>query len=377
MYSHTEGFNTITNGFAMHAQGKWNKPDDTVYPDWVARKSYAVGDKVTYGGYDYTCKTANSDATFTSSKWTKGSRSIGEIAFVIGNGTTENARSNAFVVKWDGSVQEGTDTTASGDQSHAEGGHTTASGINSHAEGVGTTASGDNSHAEGESTVANGHTSHAEGGGTLASGDSSHAEGSGSHAINVSAHAEGSSLASGRHAHSEGSGTFAIGDRSHAEGMNTTASGFASHSEGYGTIANGQSMHAQGTFNTPDETWPEWIENTSYEVGDKVTYDKQGYICTTANSDAKFTDSNWSAQYKNGDIAFVIGNGTGPDNATSNALTVNWDGTQKIAGDLYTNYNFDTNTGNKVATEAYVTEAIAGAGGGGSDEYALKTDTVL
>lgn len=154
----------------------------------------------------------------------------------------------------------------------------------------------------------------------------------------------------------------------------TTASGFASHSDGHGTIANGQSMHAQGTFNTPDETWPEWIENTSYEVGDKVTYDKHGYICTTANSDAKFTDSNWSAQCKNGDIAFVIGNGT-DSTARSNALTVNWDGTQKIAGDLYTNYNFDTNTGNKVATEAYVTEAIAGAGGG--DDYALKTDTVL
>ena len=92
----------------MHAQGKYNKPDDAVWPDWVSGKSYSVGDKVTYDGDGYTCKTANSDATFTSKKWTYyGSSNGGKIAFVIGNGTGDNARSNAFVVKWDGSVQEG------------------------------------------------------------------------------------------------------------------------------------------------------------------------------------------------------------------------------------------------------------------------------
>lgn len=68
--SHAEGQSTLANGSTMHAQGKYNKPDDAAFPDWVASKSYAVGDKVTYGGGGYTCKTANSDATFTFSKWT-------------------------------------------------------------------------------------------------------------------------------------------------------------------------------------------------------------------------------------------------------------------------------------------------------------------
>lgn len=88
----------------MHAQGKYNKPDDTVYPDWVASKSYAVGDKVTYGSSGFTCKTANSDATFDANKWTYESTNGGEIAFVIGNGTADDARSNAFAVKWDGTL---------------------------------------------------------------------------------------------------------------------------------------------------------------------------------------------------------------------------------------------------------------------------------
>ena len=88
----------------MHAQGKYNKPDDAVWPDWVASKSYAVGDKVTYQDNGYTCKTANSDATFTSIRWKKESSNGAEIAFVIGNGTGYSNRSNAFAVKWDGTL---------------------------------------------------------------------------------------------------------------------------------------------------------------------------------------------------------------------------------------------------------------------------------
>ncbi len=255
-YSHAEGQTTIANGNAMHAQGKYNKLDDTVYPDWVASKSYVVGDKVTYNGNGYTCKTANSDATFTFSKWTYESNNGGEVAFVIGNGTGDSARSNAFLVKWDGSVQEGGGTTASGGQTHAEGQGTQASGSGAHAEGTATQATGNSSHAEGGGSRATEYASHAEGGSTLASGNSSHAE-------------------------------------------------------GYGTIANGFAMHAQGKYNKSDD----------------------------------------------GDVAFVIGNGT-KDDARSNAFAVKWNGTTTAAGDVYAN-----NT-KKLATEEYVNTAVAGAGGG-------------
>jgi hypothetical protein len=33
----------------------------------------------------------------------------------VGNGTANNSRSNAFAVKWDGSVEEGKNTSATGE----------------------------------------------------------------------------------------------------------------------------------------------------------------------------------------------------------------------------------------------------------------------
>lgn len=57
-YSHAEGYGTISNGTAQHVQGKYNVED-------------------TQGKY----------------------------AFIVGNGTGENTRSNAFAVRWDGSIE--------------------------------------------------------------------------------------------------------------------------------------------------------------------------------------------------------------------------------------------------------------------------------
>ncbi len=74
-------------------------------------------------------------------------------------------------VRINGTVAEGnSNTTASGNYSHAEGRATTASGDGSHAEGANTTASGNYSHAEGFYSTANGHYSHAEGYGCIADG---------------------------------------------------------------------------------------------------------------------------------------------------------------------------------------------------------------
>ena len=76
-----------------------------------------------------------------------------------------------------GSFQQGFNTVASGQYSHAQGATTTASGNYSHAEGDRTTAYGNSSHAEGYNTTAFGPISHAEGNSSLAFGTGSHAEG--------------------------------------------------------------------------------------------------------------------------------------------------------------------------------------------------------
>ena len=89
------------------------------------------------------------------------------------------------------SFSSGSDTTASGNYSHAEGDVTTSSGYASHAEGSVTEASGYASHAEGGSTTASVDYSHAEGNHTTASGYASHAEGGYTEASGHSSHAAG------------------------------------------------------------------------------------------------------------------------------------------------------------------------------------------
>jgi hypothetical protein len=107
-------------------------------------------------------------------------------------------------------------------QSLEQGLQTTASGEYSHAEGIETQAIGEGSHAEGNATQAIGDISHAEGFATTASGSYSHAEGYTTQAIGYVSHAEGYyTLASGEYSHAEGDETLAIGEGSHAEGIQT------------------------------------------------------------------------------------------------------------------------------------------------------------
>jgi len=66
----------------------------------------------------YRCKTEHtSGSSFDSSKWELG----GKYLFVVGTGTSEYDRNNAFTVKYDGSIEQGKYATASNSFSHAQG----------------------------------------------------------------------------------------------------------------------------------------------------------------------------------------------------------------------------------------------------------------
>lgn len=172
---------------------------------------------------------------------------------------TEGAR-KSFNLKFNpylNSLQEGYQTEASGDYSHAEGSRTSASSSGSHSEGSDTLASGSCAHAEGYSTTSNGYGTHSEGYMNIAQSSYSHAEGFYTTATAPSAHSEGGfstqpseyphgCLASNVNAHAEGCATLASGSCSHAEGIQTTASGEGSHSEGGKTSAYGTDAHAEG-----------------------------------------------------------------------------------------------------------------------------------
>lgn len=113
--SHAEGLWTIANGYLQHVAGACNKEGTFPFPEWVAGTSYVKGDQVkvttisdnviTVKGYE--CKTANSDNSFTASKWTETTQ-MKELE-IIGNGTGTGNRSNARVLDWDGNEYLGGD----------------------------------------------------------------------------------------------------------------------------------------------------------------------------------------------------------------------------------------------------------------------------
>jgi hypothetical protein len=147
-------------------------------------------------------------------------------------------------------LQQGLNTFASGNFSHAQGNATTASGLYSHAEGDSSRAQGETSHAEGSGTFATGVGAHAEGQFTTASGQNSHAEGGSTKALNQFSHAEGTgTIAFGTSSHAEGWITTASGNYTHTEGWETKAFGNASHAEGFFTVASGAYQHVQGQYN--------------------------------------------------------------------------------------------------------------------------------
>ena len=143
-----------------------------------------------------------------------------------------------------------------------------------------------------ENNVASAYYSHAEGYMTTASAPHSHAEGSNTVASNLSCHAEGS-------------GTTASGNCSHAENMGCIASGSNSHAEGYHTIARGEHSHASGSHTI-----------AGMEVFALGRYNKKAE-----------------------DVALVVGNGWGNDSHEyrSDALTLDYSGNLKLAGNLTAN----------------------------------------
>ena len=64
-FSHTEGVHTVAWGKSQHAQGEWNIPDETNNGDTKKR---------------------------------------GKFAHIVGNGTAEDARSNAHTLDWEGNA---------------------------------------------------------------------------------------------------------------------------------------------------------------------------------------------------------------------------------------------------------------------------------
>ena len=114
-----------------------------------------------------------------------------------------------------------------------------------------------------------------------------------------------------------GSGSFSlnrysgstVGTDSFAEGMNCVASGDYSHAEGFATIASGSYSHAEGRN-------------------------------TEAASESQHVSGKYNVVDNIGTYAEIVGNGD-DSLSRSNARTLDWNGNETIAGDLYFNGGVD------------------------------------
>ena len=100
------GNSTAAIGDNQHASGMYNVVDSyNNWATWTANTEYAVGDKVKRQvdnqWVGYICKTANSDSSFSTAKWTsvEGRMNFAEL---VGNGSSDSTRSNARALDWEG-----------------------------------------------------------------------------------------------------------------------------------------------------------------------------------------------------------------------------------------------------------------------------------
>ncbi len=286
-YSHAEGESTVASGEASHAEGLncIASGDDSHAEGWSTEASglhsHAEGVSTVAGGLGSHAEgegtLASSNLQHVGGKYNT-EDTQGDFAEIIGNGTADNARSNARTLDWQGNER-------------LSGGLTINAGTASETD-IGTAISGkmdaDNPTGSGSFSMNRrsgssiGIYSHAEGSGCIASGSESHAEGV-------------QCIASGLSAHAEGYLTQATGNGSHSEGEETIASGTYSHAEGFQTKARGDNQHVFGQSN---------IEDT------------------------------------NNQYAEIVGNGDGVPNSPRerhNARTLDWQGNETIEGDLFFN----------------------------------------
>ena len=185
--SHAEGGHTTASGHGSHAEGYYTTASID-YAHAEGRHTTASGHTSHAEGY-YTI--ANHRAQHVEGMYniedtsTATADNRGTYVHIVGNGTADDARSNALTLTWggdlwhSGKLAHGNNVSATGLGAYSGGSETSALGDYSHAEGISTTAQGGASHSEGENTTTIGVASHAEGHGSIAQGSYSHAQNQG------------------------------------------------------------------------------------------------------------------------------------------------------------------------------------------------------
>lgn len=242
---------------------------------------------------------------------------------------------------------------------HAEGYETTAGGTGTHAEGCKTKAVSTGAHAEGKSTIAEGNGAHAEGNNTTCYGIADHVEGTNNILTNTpyysneycGSHIEGgkNNINSAAYSHIEGydhAGSFLENSHIEGEAHKDICHCVNCHIEGKNnTTARLYNLHIEGADNHfKDCSGPAHIEGTN-NFKDNSFYSSYGRQLTNTHIQGRYAEINSSMfdlvdkgdfkkEYENFQYADIIGGGTS-DSDRKNISTLDWDGNQTIAGELY------------------------------------------
>lgn len=191
-------------------------------------------------------------------------------------------------------------------------------------------------------------------------------------------------LSRGRKANTtSGGASIAFGDNveasgvcSQAFGFSTTASGPYSHSEGHYTEAVEQDSHAEGSYTKAEVpsshvsgkcnyvlNITKYAKNTHYDQGDFVSRMVQTgtateyhiYKCKESyTSGSSWNGNKWDDVTDQYNYAEVVGNGT--INNRSNARTLDFNGNERLMGDLYIGCNPDGTGGTKLENTVFATD---------------------
>ena len=216
---------------------------------------------------------------------------------------------------------------------------------------------------EGSNTIASGNYSHSEGSGTTASGNYSHAEGARTSATTNYSHSEGYRTLASADSHAEGHSTLASGNYSHAEGQYTSAQTLDSHAEGYKTITKNAYEHAACRFNKS-------VSAVALEFGDSGN---TLFSIGNGNGNSEQSRHNALEARQNGDIYIANTNDTSTNNFYEKPMVKlqdylaspteksTWNAKSDFSGD----YNDLTNKLSAGTNITIVDNVISATGGGG------------
>ena len=149
-----------------------------------------------------------------------------------------------------------------------------------------------------------------------------------------------------------------------ASGDSAIASGNYSNSLGHGTKAAGSSSHVVGRYNIED-VFPLWVADTHYYVNDIVKVERfnpigrvyyEYRICITENEDSSFDESKWAEYSESSRYVEIVGNGES-NNSRSNARTLDWNGNERLKGNIYVNCNADGSGGTRLDPIVFATDS--------------------